>query len=528
MKRRWLVLAPLIASLAVSSASAASFIVPTDRELTSKAHAIVIATAQMSVSRVNARGGIETATTFRIEEVLKGQLDPSESLEVVTLGGSIGSISLIVPDSPRFAAGERSLLFLARKKTGAWTTVDMVLGKFNFLRDEKQQRVLIRSSDIFGWDRTGVRHVEPYRDQVRFLQFVRNAAKGEPVEADYFLDDATVTPAPSHKTSSPLTASDFAMLDERGNVTRYTRFDGSTPNPVRWMSRGSQPNITDSIASLGRALGAWTNEPLSSALYEYQGATMNGDFSRCDNQFTALFNDPENEIEGSFGGSGTLAIGGFCVGSEHTFGGQTFGTITDADLVVQDGIGSFVSQGVFEEILTHEFGHTLGIRHSDEAGRLPNTHLAIMNSTINGHPSYGTSLQQFDRQAVQFLYPIANGGGGGALGPCSGGLCLLANRFEVTLVARDQRTERTGLGVPHQQNDLFGYFSIPALTDNPSNPEVFAKVLDAGGTFWVFYGGMTDFEFTLTVRDTRTGAVKNYFKAAGSLCGGADTSAFSD
>lgn len=523
MKRRSLVLAPFIASLAVSSVSAASFIVPTDRELISKAHAIVIATAYESVSRVNERGGIETATTFRIAEVLKGQIDPTESLEVVTLGGSIGSTSLIVPDSPRFAPGERSLLFLARKRNGAWTTLDMVLGKFSFLRTEKQQHVLIRSSDIFGWDRTGVRHVEPSRDQVRFLQFIRKAAQGEPVEADYFLDGATISSTPSLKTSSPLTASDFAMLDARGGVTRYTRFDGANPNPVRWVSRGSQPSIPDSIASLGRAIGAWSNEPLSSAQYEYQGTTLSGDFSACDNQFTALFNDPENEIEGSFGGSGTLAIGGFCVGSGHTFGGQPFGTITDADLVVQDGIGSFVSQNVFEEILTHEFGHTLGIRHSDEAGRLPNTQLAIMNSTINGHPSYGTTLQQYDRQAVQFLYPTSGGGGA-----CSGGLCLLANRFEVTLVARDQRTERTGPGVPHQQNDLFGYFSIPSLTGNPSNPEVFAKLLDAGGKFWVFYGGMTDLEFTLTVRDTKSGVIKSYFKAAGSLCGGADTSAFSD
>jgi len=513
----------ILTTLAVCSASAASFIVPSDRELTSKAEAVVIATAQTSVSRVNARGGIETVTSFRIEEVLKGTIEQSDPLEVITLGGSLGSTSLIVPDSPRFSAGERSLLFLSRKRSGSWTTVDMILGKFNFVRDDKQQKLLLRSNEIFGWNRDGVRHVEPFRDEARFLRFVRHVARGEAFEADYFLEAAGISsgPAASEKTTSELTAADFGLLDERGAVSRYLRFDSATPDAVRWVSRGSQPGFADSVRSLRRALEAWTTEPLSNALYEYTTTATTGTFSACDNQFTALFDDPEKEIEGTFRGSGTLAVGGFCVSASHPFGGQPFGTISDADLVVQDGVGSFVSLGLFEEILTHEFGHTLGIRHSDEAGRLPNTQLAIMNSTINGHPSYGTTLQQFDRQAVQFLYPIATGGGGS----CTG-LCLIGNRFDATLVARDERTGNTGTGSPLPQSDIFGYFSIPALTNNATNPEVFVKVLDAGGRFWVFYGGLTDFEFTLSIRDTRTGAVKTYFKAAGSLCGGADTNAF--
>lgn len=528
MKPRLFAAVLMPALLATPSVWAASFIVPGDRELTAKAQAVVIGTAQTSVSRINIRGGIETATSFRVEEVLKGTLDMAAPLEIVAMGGALGSTSLIVPGSPRFAAGERSLLFLARMKNGSWTTVDMILGKFNFVRDDRQKRLLVRSNEMFGWNRDGQRHIEPFRDEARFLRFVRHTGRGEAVEADYYLDSAALSfaPAASQKAGAPLTASDFAMLDERGAVTRYSRFDSSTSNAVRWLSRGTQPNIADSIGSLGRALGAWTSEPLSSAQYEYEGSTARGTFSACDSQFTALFNDPENEIQGTFSGSGTLAIGGFCVGTGHAFAGQPFGTISDADLVVQDGIGAFVSQGMFEEILTHEFGHTLGIRHSDESGRLPNTTLAIMNSTINGHPSYGTNLQQYDRQAVQFLYPMPTGGGGGSTGgPCSG-LCLIGNRFEASLVARDQRTGNTGVGSPLPQSDIFGYFSIPALTNNATNPEVFVKVLDAGGKFWVFYGGLTDFEFTLSIRDTKTGIVKTYFKSAGSLCGGADTNAF--
>lgn len=114
---------------------------------------------------------------------------------------------------------------------------------------------------------------------------------------------------------------------------------------------------------------------------------------------------------------------------------------------------------------------------------------------------------------------------------CAGNaLCLnAANRFEVTLSARDPRTGAIAAGLPVPQNDLFGYFTLPALTSDPSNPEVFVKVIDGtavNGRYWFFYGGLTDLEFTLTVREISTGRRRTYSKPAGSACGGFDTEAF--
>ncbi|MCM2314127.1 MAG: hypothetical protein NDJ92_03125, partial [Thermoanaerobaculia bacterium] len=91
------------------------------------------------------------------------------------------------------------------------------------------------------------------------------------------------------------------------------------------------------------------------------------------------------------------------------------------------------------------------------------------------------------------------------------------------------RTGKTGAGVAIAENDLFGYFSLPELTGLGDSPEAFVKLIDGrpvSGRFWVFYGGMTDLEFTMTVTDTVTGRVKIYSKAAGSFCGNADTQAF--
>lgn len=47
--------------------------------------------------------------------------------------------------------------------------------------------------------------------------------------------------------------------------------------------------------------------------------------------------------------------------------------------------------------------------------------------------------------------------------------------------------------------------------------------------FWVFHAGLTDVEYTLTVTDQVTGAVRTYRRPAPAqpeLCGQADTSAF--
>jgi hypothetical protein len=62
------------------------------------------------------------------------------------------------------------------------------------------------------------------------------------------------------------------------------------------------------------------------------------------------------------------------------------------------------------------------------------------------------------------------------------------------------------------------------------NVEAVLKVIDACGfnnRYWVFAGGLTDVEVTLTVTDTQTGAVKQYFNPRGTKFAPVqDTSAF--
>jgi photosystem II stability/assembly factor-like uncharacterized protein len=123
--------------------------------------------------------------------------------------------------------------------------------------------------------------------------------------------------------------------------------------------------------------------------------------------------------------------------------------------------------------------------------------------------------------------------------PCADGagrLCLMGERFEVSLTGRDPRTGVVVSGTAVTEGDRFGYFSFPALTGDSRFPEVFVKMADArelpapyGGSVWVFHSALTDLPYTLTVRDTQTGHLRTYLEGDAVttlICGEADTAAF--
>jgi photosystem II stability/assembly factor-like uncharacterized protein len=102
-------------------------------------------------------------------------------------------------------------------------------------------------------------------------------------------------------------------------------------------------------------------------------------------------------------------------------------------------------------------------------------------------------------------------------------LCLNGQRFRATVAWQTGGTNGNGHAYPVTDNTgAFWFF-------DPTNLELVVKVLDGrsvDGKFWVFYGSLTNVEFTLTVTDTLTGVVKTYFNAQGQLASVADTSAF--
>jgi hypothetical protein len=113
-------------------------------------------------------------------------------------------------------------------------------------------------------------------------------------------------------------------------------------------------------------------------------------------------------------------------------------------------------------------------------------------------------------------------------GPCvanTNTLCLQGTRFAVTITGSFNGVSAAGQAVPI--NSQFGYFSIPGLTQDPNNAEILVKIAGpVSGKYWVFYGGISGFQVTITVRDTTTGVTKTYDKPVNTYNGGADFNSF--
>jgi hypothetical protein len=105
-------------------------------------------------------------------------------------------------------------------------------------------------------------------------------------------------------------------------------------------------------------------------------------------------------------------------------------------------------------------------------------------------------------------------------------LCLNQNRFALSVSWRDfQGNTGAGRAVPlSADTGVFWFFE-------DTNVELVAKVLDGtwlNGHHWVFYGALSNVEYTLTVTDTLTGEVKSYFNPSGTFASVGDTVAFAE
>lgn len=138
-----------------------------------------------------------------------------------------------------------------------------------------------------------------------------------------------------------------------------------------------------------------------------------------------------------------------------------------------------------------------------------------------------------DAQLLSFLGANADGtstgGGGGGGSTCTASaqnLCLNASRFKASVAWKNQYAGgATGSGTAVALTGDTGYFWF----FDAANVELVIKVLDgtsSNGHFWVFYGALSDVEYTITVTDTKNNVVRTYHNAPGTLASIADTVAF--
>lgn len=112
-------------------------------------------------------------------------------------------------------------------------------------------------------------------------------------------------------------------------------------------------------------------------------------------------------------------------------------------------------------------------------------------------------------------------------------VCLLSDRFRVSIAYVNPfsnppnqpgtfLTARLLSGVQNPDTALFGFSSPQAV-------EVVVRIQDTrpfAPRFDVYYGGMTDVGYTVTVSDMQTGVTRHYNNVAGTVGGGADRTSF--
>jgi len=146
-----------------------------------------------------------------------------------------------------------------------------------------------------------------------------------------------------------------------------------------------------------------------------------------------------------------------------------------------------------------------------------------------------TDLQAFefadlllqDRSVPGQAGVLASAGVSSVVPGCNAGdttLCLNQERFRVQVAWRDfQGGSGVGNAVPLTSDTGYFWFFDDA------NVELILKVLDArpiNGNFWVFYGALSNVEYTITVTDTVTGRSKTYDNPARQFASVGDTEAF--
>jgi hypothetical protein len=387
--------------------AAATYIVPSDAELVRAADAIAIVTIQSSHSYFDERGQIATDHIVEIERPFKGLLREGSTIVLTELGGSVGDLAMVTSSSPRFIPGERALLMMERLGEKRFRTYSGELGKFNFVTDMASRQLLVRGAaagEIFGWDLAGRRHTERSRGAEAFLRYIERVIAGEDVLPDYVKPDGkTLDPVPNSHV--PMGGNDYLMLFTIGSTTRGGRWAGGL---LDMKSVGTQTGVANLGNAINSAANAWNAAPNASIGLSYSGVGPLGstpaDYGQADGKFLMFFDQPNSgPLAGSVVGQANIWVSN----SPLTNGSDTYFTAVDCDIIIEVGF----TGSLFEEILSHEKGHCLGFRHSNEptSGQVSTATAALMRSSTNRG---GAILGDWDRDAASHVY-------GSGASPCN-------------------------------------------------------------------------------------------------------------
>ena len=382
---------------------------------------------------------------------------PPATLELKLLGGVDGSRALVVGGQAHFVPGEDVLVFLdVRPRDGTLSVTGLERGKWTMRAGADAARTLQDAPAGDAGD------VVPTGDLETLA-----ALAGTTVRLP-----ATVRVAPSVRDPD---AASVAADTPAATAARWHEADWGAPVFVDSMSSGHPLFPGGGFPQLLRAIGLWSGP---SALRLQPGALRGprcfGNTEAADGRVSVSYDDPCDEIADT---SPTLAIGGAYYSSAdvRVVNGQTFWKITKGVVVLDNARAKFsgLSTGCYEEVLTHELGHAVGLAHTAATPAV----MAPWLAPECVHRAESLPLQPPDLAALDAAYPAAPPASGPPGTPA--GLTSLVNGTTVQL-------SWLPTGAPASSYQLH-VGSVPGATDFGVFPTAAASLVATGVARGVYY-----------------------------------------
>jgi len=416
----------LISLLAVApSALATTAILPADDEMIVAARAIVRGKVVSVEVGLDGQNRIFTYVTLKVQEVLKGQIT-ERRIVIKEPGGEVGNRGSIVFGTPRFARGDKVLLYLDTWQDGSLRVHQMFLGRFSIVQDAGSDELLVTRNvpdanvSVLGQSTGGP--ITNRMELTRYTEMVRNrlAANLEhsrefeakvygntpvlarPIEYKSAADGGDLSPQ-FHLWNPPLR---WFQADSGQSVVFKTNPDGA-PNP-------------QAVADAAAAMNAWSTVPGCSLRVDDGGATQGCGLFALDGENTISFNN----CDGYFSGSGSCSSGILAVASIANYdrfqtrvvNGVTFSKALESNISFNPfSACNFSNHCNVQEITTHEMGHALGLHHSWDPtfGGSPSASDQIATMYWIAHfDGRCASLKTDDVNGITFIYPSSGGGPG--------------------------------------------------------------------------------------------------------------------
>jgi len=350
---------------------------------------------------------VRSYVTVDVETVLKGAVAPGP----VTLrqpGGRAGGHITDVAGSPQLDVGVRVVLFLNSDRDGVLHIAHLSLGDFRVVTDDATGAIsVVPGSGVAGTAATDAR--VPGMPYPQFATAIRATLTGRSDEAAAYESRFTGVPVvaspPEYAFRRGDGGADPAFMFLPGRY-RWFQPDSGGSVPVRLNGRAA-PTLSKGVEEARAALAAWSTLSGCSFRARFAGSSAGG--GRKPNGVNEIaFGDPLGELDDPVNCTGVVAVTSVSASGAQSIviNGQTFVSISEADVVLNNGFDCLLSNSVLcGEVLAHEFGHATGIGHSSE--RFDETDPALRDATmyfVAHNDGRRTALRADDCAAARALY----------------------------------------------------------------------------------------------------------------------------